>query len=63
MQNVRGHVRGRAVCAHRRAHHRAAGARHREQLLHVLLAHTGQIEAAQTEAARPARRGRTIETF
>lgn len=54
-QDVRRHVRGCPVRARRRAHHRAARARHRVQLRHVLLAHAGPGQAAQEAAPRAAR--------
>ena len=60
-QDLLGHVRGRGVRHHRRAHDRAPGARHREQLLHVLLAHAGAREAPEAAAPRAARRGAASE--
>lgn len=40
-QDLSGHVRGRPLRFGRRADHRPARARHRQQLLHVLLPHSG----------------------
>ena len=60
-QDLLRHVRGRGVRHHRRAHDRAPGASHREQLLHVLLAHARARQAPEAAAPRAACRGAASE--
>lgn len=55
-EDVRRHVRGRAVRVGRRAHHRSPRAGHRVQLCHVLLAHAGPGQTAEEAAPRAAGR-------
>ena len=61
LQDVRRHVRGRPVCRDGRADDRVAGARHREQLQHVLLAFAGALQTPEAPPPRAPRRGRMLK--